>query len=109
MLHRSFQSKLKAIILPLYINLVRPHLEYCFQAWSPYYQKDIDNLEKVQKRAVRMISALRGTSYKEKLLELGLFSLEKRRMRAGSVCMFRILKGIDKIGSEAFFSPPSSR
>ena len=45
MLHRSIQSKVKAIILPLYTSLVRPHLEYCVQAWSPYYQKDIDKLE----------------------------------------------------------------
>ena len=44
MLHRSIQSKVKAIILPLYISLVRPHLEYCAQAWSPYYRKDIDKL-----------------------------------------------------------------
>ena len=72
--------------------------------------KDIDKLEKVQKRAVRMITDLRGTSYREKLLELGLFSLEKRRIRADLVCMFRILKGIDKINSEALFSlfPASS-
>ena len=85
--------------MPLYISLVRPHLEYCVQAWSPYYRKDIDKLEKVQRRAVRMITDLRGTSYREKLLELGLFSLEKRRIRADLVCIFRILKGIDKINS----------
>ena len=109
-LHRSIQSKVKAIILPLYTSLVRPRFKYCVQAWSPYYRKDIDKLEKVQRRAVRMITDLRGTSYREKLLELGLFSLEKRRIRADLVCMFRILKGIDKINSEALFSlfPASS-
>ena len=78
MLHRSIQSKVKSIILPLYTSLVRPHLEYCVQAWSPHYRKDIDKLEKVQRRAVRMIMDLRGISYGEKLLELGLFSLEKK-------------------------------
>ena len=90
--------------MPLYTSLVRPHLEYCVQAWSPYYRKYIDKLEKVQRRAVRMITDLRGTSYRENLLELGLFSLEKRRVRANLVCMFKILKGIDKIKSEALFS-----
>ena len=79
MLHRSIQSKVKAIILPLYTSLIRPHLEYCVQAWSPYYRKDIDKLEKVQRRAVRTITDLRGTSFREKLLELGLFSLEKKK------------------------------
>ena len=59
MLHRSNQSKVKAIILPLYLSLVRPHLGYCVQAWSPYHRKDIDKLEKVQRRAVRMITDLR--------------------------------------------------
>ena len=110
MLHRSIQSKVKAIILLLYISLVRPHLEYCVQAWSPYYRKDIDKLEKVQRRAVRMITDLRGALYREKLLELGLFSFEKRQIRADLVCLFRILKSIDKINSEALFSifPASS-
>ena len=60
MLHRSNLSNVKAIILPLHISLVRAHLDYCVQAWSPYYRKDIDKLEKVQKRAVRMITDLRG-------------------------------------------------
>ena len=62
MLHRSIQSKVKAIILPLYTSLVKPHLEFCVQAWSPYYQKDIDKLEKVKRRGVRMITDLWGTS-----------------------------------------------
>ena len=110
MLHRSIQSKVKAVLLPLYISLVRPHLEYCVQAWSPYYRKDIGKLKEVQRRAVKMITDLRGTSYREKLLELVLFSFGKRRIRADLVCMFRILKGIDKINNEALFSlfPASS-
>ena len=77
MLYRSIQSKIKSVILPLYISLVRPHLEYCVQAWSPCYRKDIDKLEKVQKRTVRMMTDLQCTSYSEQLLEVGLFSLEK--------------------------------
>ena len=64
MLHRSIQSKVKSIILPLYITLVKPHLEYCVQAWIPYHQKDIDKLEKVQRCAVRMITDFQGTLYR---------------------------------------------
>ena len=44
----------KEIILPLYKSIVRPHLEYCMQAWRPHYRKDIDKLEKVQRRVTRM-------------------------------------------------------
>ena len=95
--------------MPLYISLVRPPLEYCVQAWSPSYLKDIDKLEKVQQRAVTMTTDLRGASYREKLLESGLFSLEKRPNRADLVFKFRIREGIDKIDSEAFFSPFPAR
>ena len=42
------------ILLKLYKTLVRPHLEYCVQFWSPYYRKDIIILERVQKRLTRM-------------------------------------------------------
>ena len=53
------------ILLKLYKTLVRPHLEYCVQFWSPYYRKDIIKLERVQKRFTRMLSGLDGLSYKE--------------------------------------------
>ena len=39
--------KEKELIIPLYKTIVRPHLEYCIQAWRPYRKKDIDILERV--------------------------------------------------------------
>ena len=54
MINRTITTKKSWILLPLYKSLVRPHLDYCVQAWRPYVQKDIDLLEKVQKRATRM-------------------------------------------------------
>ena len=56
-----YEDKPMANLLPLYKALVRPHIEY--QAWRPYYQKDVDNLEKVQRRATRMMEELRGMEY----------------------------------------------
>ena len=56
-----------ANLLPLYKALVRHHIEYCVQAWRPYYQKDVDNLEKIQRRATRMMDERRGVEYEERL------------------------------------------
>ena len=59
MIHRTVEVHTKTpILLPLYRVLVRRHLEYCGQAWKPYYQQDIDELERVQRRAVRRMPDL---------------------------------------------------
>ena len=78
---RTFEHKSEKVILTLYNSLVRPLLEYCIQFWSPYYRKDIDKLERVQRRVTKMIPRLRCKPYEQRLQELNLFSLSKRRMR----------------------------
>ena len=73
----SFECLNKDMFLNLFKTLVRPLLEYCVQAWSPHYIRDITLLENVQRRATRMVREARGMSYEDRLdyLELSPFKI----------------------------------
>ena len=86
----------------LYKVYVRPHLQYCSSAWSPYNVADKELLEQVQKRAVKMISNLQGT-YEQKLKVLGLATLEESRVRGDMIEMYKMMTGKNQVDFRNWF------
>jgi Reverse transcriptase (RNA-dependent DNA polymerase)/Endonuclease-reverse transcriptase len=99
---RAFRYRDKRIFLALYLRYVRPHLEFSSQAWSPWMAKDVQVLERVQKRAVNMITGLTSLTYEEKLKELGIQSLKDRRTEADVVLAYKVVHGKCSVASDCW-------
>ncbi len=83
MVLRSFCELSKTAFTPLYCALVRSHLENAMEANTPTLRADINQLERVQRLTTRLVRGLRHVPYEERLRQLKLFSLERRRLRVG--------------------------
>ena len=80
MIRMTYEDRSKNNLVPLYNSLVRPHLEYCVQAWRPYLQQDINNIEGVQRRMTEMMRGWKlEEEYEQRMKTTKLMSLEMRR------------------------------
>ena len=90
MMRRTVSSRNPQILTRLYKTLVRPHLEYCSAAWSPFYAKDKARIERVQHQFTRCFSSFRTLDYGARLQKLNLWTLEERRNKADLVELFKM-------------------
>jgi hypothetical protein len=102
-IRRTYTDKSKINILKLYQSMVRPHLEYCLQVWSPHLKRDIDKIEAVQRRATRMIASLRLLPYEERLKRCEMITLQRRRIRGDLIETFKIINGLTDIDPSLLF------
>ena len=88
---RNFRDIKQDALIMLYKSLVRSHLEYANSVWNPHHVQDIEALEKVQKRATKLISSLKHNPYQERLRILHLPTLKFRRIRGDMIEVYKIL------------------
>ena len=100
---RAFTYRDKLTWVRLYKQYVRPHLEYAVQAWCPWTEADINLIESVQQRAIKMVSGLKSTSYVDRLREVHLTTLVKRRKRGDMIQVWKILHNKDDIDPSCLF------
>jgi len=101
-IRRTFRYLDKEGFVTLYKTMVRPHIEYASSVWSPYLVKHKRSIENVQRRATKMVSELRDLPYSDRLKQLGLPTLEYRRLRADMVQTYRLIHGLDKMTGDNF-------
>jgi len=106
MINRTIVNKHPDIIVKLYKPLVRdrPHVEYCTAAWSPFYVNDKELILKIQHRFTKMITQVKNFSYPDRLLKLGLWTLEECRNRADLIEAYNMIHGLTTISHNRFMN-----
>ena len=99
---RTFQNWNKDIIVHLHKSLIRPRLEFAICAWAPFLERDINILERVQRRITKMVPGLQYVDYETRLMTLGL-QTKTRRVRCDLILTFKIIKGLADFPMERLF------
>ena len=106
---RGLHFRDKYTWIRLYQQYCRPHMDYCAQAWSPWTIADINLLESVQERSVKMVSGLRGKTYSERLKEVGLTMLKDRRTRGDRIQVWKTLHKKDDVKADFWFKTVNTK
>ena len=109
LIKKTFTNLDEKILPLLYKTMVRPHLEYCNVVWGPHYKLDQQAIEKVQRRATKLVQDIRHLPYNERLKKLKLPSLMYRRRRGDMMVTFNIINHNVNVEKEVFFKFNSSR
>ena len=109
LISKCFLSKDSASLVRAFKTFVRPLLEYNSPVWSPYLQKDINLIERVQRRFTKRLAGMEGYSYDERLQALKLERLEARRMRTDIITAYKIIFGFIETPCSDFFTFTDSR
>ncbi|XP_037982756.1 uncharacterized protein LOC119696905 [Motacilla alba alba] len=83
-------------------GMVRPHLEFWVQFWAPHCKKDVEVLERVQRRAMELWKGLEHKSDEEQLRKPGMFSLAERRLRGDEITSTKTRKNGLKLHQRSF-------
>ena len=94
LLNRNFKDMLIKAFVQLYKTLVRPHVEYANAVWAPHHKMLIEEIEKVQMRATKLIKKYRKCTYEETLRQLELPTLRYCRLRGDMIEVFKLVHGI---------------
>ena len=100
---RTFDHMDESMFITLYKTMIRPHVEYANCIWHPVLKKDSDLIEKVQRRATKLVPNLKDLSYRERLENLNLPTLAYRRLRGDLIQTYKIMQGLNNVQKEAIF------
>jgi len=105
MVRRTFRNMEIADFRLIYKVYIRPHLEFCIQAWSPHFVKDMVVLENVQRAATNLVPGLRKYSYPVRLQKIGITLLVERRVRGDMIVeVYKLLSGKEQVDHKQFFT-----
>ena len=101
---RTFSYMDSRMFTTLYKTLVRPHVEYANCVWSPFQLKDIETIEKVQRRATKLVPELRNLEYSARIRQLKLPTLAYRRLRGDLIQVYKIVHELVGVRKETLFT-----